>query len=399
MIIAGLDIGAHSVRLSVAEIRNGNVDLIDLIQIPSEGVKKGIVVNLETVTQSIRNAVYQIFEKHELQIQEIVLALGGIQIESKNSTGVVAIEERHKGVTPDDIKRVLEAASAVPLSLDSEIIHSIPNEYTIDGIGQIMNPINMLGVRLELDVHIIAASSTGAQGLVLAANRAGLVVSRLVYSGLASSKMVLSVDEYELGAIHVVIGHDTTTVICIKNGGVCCSFVIPIGGRHITNDLAIVLQTSLQEAERIKLQHGVCYSKIIDTQEEVLIRGVGGHRPRLCTPQEIARIIEARILEIFDTVKKIVNNSKHTVQDFHTMVISGGGALHLGITELIYDEYGISARIGIPRRMEGLDASARTPVWSTSLGLIVEATEDREEFVPRQGRFGGFVSWIKNFFE
>ncbi len=399
MIVAGLDVGSYAIRLAVAEVQDGTTQLIDIVQVPSQGMKKGIVVNLETVTQSIRNAVYQFLEKHDLQIQEVVLALGGTHIESKNSKGVVAIEERQKGVTPDDLQRVMEAASAVPLSLDSEIIHRIPNEYTIDGMQQVANPINMLGVRLELNVHIIAVSSTGAQGLVLAANRAGLVVSKLVYDAYASSKIVLAADEQELGAIHVVIGHDTTSVICIKDGGVCCSFVIPIGGRHITNDIAVVLQTSLQEAERIKLHHGVCYADIIDEHDEILIQGIGGHRPRLCAPKDLCRIIEARLFEIFDVMRTILERSQYKLQDFHTMVLSGGGALHLGITELIYAEYNIPARIGIPRRMEGLDASRRTPLWSTTLGLIGEAPVYTGELASKQRRSGGFVSWIRNFFE
>ncbi len=399
MIIAGLDIGSKSVRLVVGELAEEGITLIDLIQVPSEGVKKGVVVNLETITQCIRNAVLQVVEKHDIQIQEVILGLSGVQIIGQNSKGVVAIESRQKGVTASDIERVLEAASAVPMTLDHEIIHRIPNEYTIDGKQHASNPINMLGVRLELNVHIIAVSSTGAQGLVMAANRAGLVVSHLMYCGYASSKVVLTADEYSLGAIHIVIGHDTTTVLCVKDGGVCSSFVIPIGGKHITNDLAIVLQTSVEEAERIKLQHGVCCAGVIDSNEEVLIQGIGIHRPRLSTQLDITRIIEARMREILCVILNFVQRSGLKIEEFHTVVLGGGGSLHIGITELVQQELNIAARVGIPKRMSGLDANTRTPFWSTALGLLIDAREALSVQVKKQKKSHGVVSWIRNFFE
>jgi len=393
-LIVGVDIGTSKVVVAVAEVLpDGRFQLIGLGQADSEGLRKGVVVNIEATVQSIRKAVEEAELMAACRITDVYTGIAGSHIRSFNSSGMVAIKSRE--VSAEDVARVIETARAVNIPTDQQVLHVLTQEFIVDGQEDIREPIGMSGVRLEVRVHIVSGAVSAAQNIVKCVRRCGLEVNDLVLQPLASSMAVLTSDEKELGVALVDIGGGTTDIAVFTGGAIRHTAVIPIAGDQISNDIAMALRTPIQDAEEIKLRHGVAKEVLADASEKIEIPGLGDRAPRMLSRQTLAAVIEPRVQELFALVQKIVRDSGYEELISSGVVLTGGTSLLPGIGELAEDVFLKPARIGWPTYDGALADVARNPRFATVMGLLTEAHLQRLRGRKVAAQVGSFKQTLK----
>jgi len=366
-IIAGLDLGTTKVCVLVAEQTDDGLDVIGVGSVPSKGLKKGVVVNIESTVQAIRAAIEQAESMAGVEIRTVYAGIAGSHVRGINQEGVAAIASRE--VHLDDVQRVLDQAKAVPLPADRQVLHVLPQEYIVDEQDGIREPVGMSGVRLEARAHLVTAASTSVQNIIKCAERCGLHVAEVVLQPLASAQAVLHDDEKEIGAALIDIGGGTTDLILYVDGAVVHTSVIPIGGINLTSDVAVGLRTPMAEAERIKLKYGCASTRMVDEEETIEVPGVGGRPAKALRRQILCDIIEPRVEEIFAACRHVIAETGYGEMLASGAVICGGATLLDGTTELAEEVLGLPVRRGAPSGFGGLVDVVRSPSYATAVGL------------------------------
>lgn len=409
--VVGLDIGTSRIRAVIGEIsENGVMQITGVGTSPSNGLRKGVVVNIENTVRAVSQAVEAAEMMSGIEVTRCMIGVGGTHIDGLNSRGVVAVTGKgrdNREIGNDDISRVIDAAKAVVIPMDRQVLHVIPQSYIVDEQRGIKDPRNMIGVRLEAEVHIITGSVTSVQNMVKCVNRSALEVDAYMLHSLASVQSVMTEEEKELGSILIDIGGGTTDVLVMADGAPLLTAVLPVGGIQVTGDVSIVKGISVETAERIKLDTGCCWMPLIEENEEVILPGVGGRPPVVIPRSEICEIIQPRMEEIFTMIRdKIapITKNRHLSGN---VIVTGGGALMPGVVELAGEVFNTQAvRIGIPGNLGGLTGEYRSPDYATVIGLVlsqyeqmksrnlgVSAAEKMDK--PVLGRIKG---WLKEFF-
>ncbi|PID55897.1 cell division protein FtsA [candidate division KSB3 bacterium] len=371
-IIAGLDIGTTKICAIVGEVDDDRrIDIIGIGSAPSRGLRKGVVVNIEGTVKSIEKAVKEAELMAGVDLNTVFVGIAGSHIKGINNRGVVAVSRPNKEITADDVNRAIDAARAVAIPVDREVLHILPQEYIIDEQDGIIEPLGMSGVRLEVEVHIITAAVTSAQNLVKSVNRAGLEIEDIVLEQFASSRAALTDQEKEIGAVLIDIGGGTTDVIAFVNGKVRHTSVLGLGGNHVTNDIAVGLRTPTGEAERIKCRYGCACSELVEEDETIEVPSVGGRKPRVLSRQVLSEIIEPRMEEIFTLVKSDLKQAGFDETLLAAgMVVTGGASIMKGVPELAERIFDLPVRRGMPTNIGGLVDVVNSPIYSTGVGLV-----------------------------
>jgi len=371
-IVVGLDLGTTKVCTIIGERDDdGQVHIIGVGTTPSTGLKKGSVVNIEQTIASIKKSVQDAERMAGVEVGSVFAGVAGGHIKGLNSRGVIAVSRKDKEITEEDRERVIEAAQAIAIPLDREIIHVIPQEYIVDDQDGIKNPVGMSGVRLESEVHVVTGGVTSVQNIVRSVERAGLQVADIILQPLASAEAILSADEKELGVVLIDIGGGTTDMAVFINGSLWHTGIITLGGTLVTSDVAVGLRTPNTEADNIKIQYGCSYTAMVKEEEEITVPGVGGRPDRRMPRRVLSEIIEARMEEIFELVGAELK--KHGFEDRIPAgaVITGGAALMEGTAELAEKILQLPVRIGSPKRVGGLTDVVSNPSYSTAVGLVL----------------------------
>lgn len=404
-LIAGLDLGTTKVCAIVAEQTEDGIDIVGIGSVPSKGLKKGVVVNIESTVQAIRAAVDQVETMAGCEVGVVYAGIAGSHVRGFNKEGFVAITDRE--VTEADVHRVLEQSKAIPLRGDGQVLHVLPQEYIVDEQDGIKQPVGMNGVRLEARVHVVTAASASVQNIIKCAERCNLNVAEVVLEPLASAEAVLSEDEKEIGVALIDVGGGTTDIIVYADGAVIHTSVIPIGGINLTNDIATGLRTPIAEAERIKIKYGCASVEMIDPAETIEVPSVGGRPPRSLPREVLVQIIEPRVEEIFSAVAHLLNETGFIEMLASGIVITGGATQLDGMSELAEKIVGLPARRGNPIGIGGLVDVVRSPTYATAIGLVkygaqkVRESELEEAHMIRvPGRAWGskLSSWIREVF-
>jgi cell division protein FtsA len=367
-LIVGLDIGTTKIACIVGEVTDDGIDIIGIGTAASRGIRKGVVVNIDATVQSIEKAVEEAEHMAGCEITTVFAGIAGGHIKGLNSHGTVAVKDRE--VRGGDVDRVIESAKAVAIPMDREIIHVLPQEYIVDEQDGIREPLGMAGVRLEAKVHIVTAAVTSAQNIVKCCNRCGLSVSDIVLEPLASAEAVLHEDEKELGVVLVDIGGGTTDIAIFTEGAIVHTGVLPLGGNHLTNDIAVGLRTPLDAAEKIKQKYGCALTTLVNSDETIEVPSVGGRQPRVLARSVLVDIINPRVEEIFEHVRKEIAKSGFEDLLASGVVLTGGSTILEGMTELAEEVIGLPARRGLPRNIGGLVDVVRVPTFATGVGLV-----------------------------
>ena len=369
-LIVGLDIGTSKVVAIVAEINDENeIEIIGLGSCRSRGLKKGVVVNIESTVQTIRSAIQEAELMAGCNIHAVFTGIAGNHIRSLNSHGIVAIRDNE--VTAGDIERVIDAAKAVAIPADQKILHIIPRDFIIDGQEGIKEPIGMSGVRLEAKVHIVTGAVSAAQNIIKCVRRCGLEADDIVLEQLASSYSVLTEDEKDLGVCLVDIGGGTTDLAVFTNGAISHTSVIPIAGDHVTNDIAVALRTPTQNAEEIKVQHACALGQLANSDETVEVPSVGNRPLRRMSRQTLAEVVEPRYVELFSLVQAELRRSGYEQQIVAGIVLTGGSSNMQGVVELAEEVFHMPVRVGTPQYVSGLVELVRNPIYATGVGLLL----------------------------
>jgi cell division protein FtsA len=366
-IIVGLDIGTTKICAIVGQVTDDGVDIIGIGTHPSRGLRKGVVVNIESTVASIKKAVEEAELMAGCEISSVYAGIAGGHIRGINSHGVVALKD--KEVRQVDVDRVIHAAQAVAIPLDREVIHVIPQEFILDDQDGIHDPIGMSGVRFEAKVHIVTAAVTSAQNIIKSVNRAGLNVDDIVLEQLASSEAALGHEEKELGVALIDIGGGTTDLAIFSQGSIVHTSVLSLGGNHLTNDIAVGLRTPAVEAEKIKRKYGCSMPSMVEKEETIEVPSVGGRGERLLSRQILAEIIEPRMEEIFSLVRQDISKSGYEDLIASGIVLTGGTANLEGISELAEQVFNLPVRVGVPTGVGGLVEVVKNPMYATGVGL------------------------------
>ena len=406
-LIVGLDIGTTKVCVVIGNYNeSGQLEITGVGTTPSRGLRRGVVINIETTVRSIANAVEAAEMMSGREVHAVYTGIAGGHIEGINSRGVVAVTGKGREITREDVDRVIDAAKAIVIPMDREVLHVIPQEFIVDEQGGIKNPIGMVGVRLEAEVHIITGAVTSAQNIVKCVNRAGFKVNDIALEPLASSKAVLSQDEKELGVLLIDLGGGTTDVLVQLEGAPYHTEVLSVGGDQVTNDVSIMLKTPLDAAEKIKKESGCCYAALVQADEEVRVPGVGGRAPRSIRRQELVEIIQPRMAEMLGMIREQIERKGYLGLLGGGVVLTGGGSLLAGVAELASEIFNLPARIGYPLRLGGLVEEYYSPIYSTGVGLVLYGAGKKETgYVDTSSSENTFSSvwdrmrnWFKEFF-
>ncbi len=377
--IVGLDIGTSKVVALVGEITDrGTIEVIGIGTHPSRGMRKGIVVNIESTVQSIQRAVDEAELMAGCQIDSVYVGIAGNHIRSLNSNGVVAIRDKSE-VARDDIDRVTDAARAVAIPADQKILHVLPQEYIIDSQIGVKEPLGMSGVRLEAKVHLVTCAVNAEQNIEKCIERSKLRVEAIVLEQLASSYSVLTEDEKELGVCVVDIGGGTTDIAIFTQGAIRHTAVIPIAGDQVTNDIAHALQTPLQHAEDIKIKYACALTRLAGAEEIIRVPSVGDRPVRELPRKDLARVVEPRYDELFRLIDAELCHNNLDRQMTAGVVLTGGTSKMEGVVELAEEIFNMPVRLGVPHNIEGLTDVIRNPIYATSVGLLQYAQHGLQE--------------------
>ncbi len=371
-LLVGLDIGTSKVVAIVGEVKaDGALEIIGIGTHPSRGLKKGVVVNIESTVQSIQRAVEEAELMAGCEIHSVYAGIAGSHVRSLNSHGIVAIKD--KEVVQGDVERVIDAAKAVAIPADQKILHVLPQEYVIDAQEGIRDPIGMSGVRLEAKVHIVTGADSAAQNIVKCVQRCGLAVDDIVLEQLASSYAVLTEDEKDLGVCVVDIGGGTTDIAVFGGGAIRHTAVIPIAGDQVTNDIAVSMRTPTQYAEDIKIRYACALSQLANPDETIEVPSVGDRPPRRLARQTLAEIVEPRYEELFALVREELRRAGLEESVATGVVLTGGSAKMEGAVELAEEVFHMPVRLGVPQYVTGLAEVVSNPIHATGVGLLLYA--------------------------
>lgn len=378
--IVGLDIGTSKVVAIVCEVgSDGEIEVIGLGSHPSKGLKKGVVVNIESTVNSIQRAVEEAELMAGCQIHSVYTGIAGSHIKSLNSHGIVAIKD--KEVTQGDVARVIDAARAVAIPADQRILHVIPQEFVIDDQGGIREPVGMSGVRLEAKVHMVTGAVSAAQNIIKCVKRCGLEVDDIILEQLASSYSVLTDDEKELGACLVDIGGGTTDIAVFTQGAIRHTAVIPIAGDQVTSDIAVALRTPTQHAEDIKVKYGCALTQMASPDESIEVPSVGERAPRRLARQTLAEVIEPRYEELFTLIQAELRRTGMEDLIAAGIVLTGGSSKMEGVVELAEEVFHIPVRLGVPQHVSGLVDVIRNPIHATGVGLLLYGYKHQDQML------------------
>lgn len=404
-IVVGLDIGTTKICAIVGEIKEqGRVDIIGIGQHPSRGLRKGVVVNIESTVESIRRAVEEAELMAGVKITSVYAGIAGGHIKGFNSRAVVAIKD--KEITQGDVDRVVDAAKAVAIPLDREVLHILPREFIVDDQDGIKEPLGMSGVRLEAEIHIVTGAVTSVQNVVKSCQRAGLEVADIVLEPIASAEAVLTQEEKDLGVAIIDIGGGTTDILLFVDGGIAHSSVLAIGGNQVTNDIAVGLRTPQMEAEIIKQKYGCALTDLVRDDENVEVPSVGGRAPRIVSRQILAEIIEPRAQELFELINRDIKKTGFEERITAGAVITGGTSILEGMPEIAERVLDLPVRRGLPLNIGGVVEKVNSPIYATGVGLVLYGAKEMEE--GRVYKLGGnnlfakvlnrMKKWVKEFF-
>jgi cell division protein FtsA len=402
-LVVGLDIGTTKICTVVAELADGQINIIGLGTHPSKGLRKGVVINIDSTVQSIKKAVEEAELMAGVHLTSVFAGIAGGHIKGINSHGVIAV--KNKEITPSDVKRVIDAASAVAIPMDREVIHIIPQEFIVDDQDGIRDPVGMSGVRLEGRVHIVTGAITSAQNIIKCANRAGLDVDDIVLEQLGSSEAVLTPEEKELGVAIIDIGGGTTDLVIFSSGSIKHTAVFSLAGSHITNDISLGLRTPLEEAEKIKIRYGCALTSLVRKDETIEVPSVGGRKPRSLSRYTLAEIIEPRVEEILSLVHHEITRTGYGNLLASGIILTGGSALLEGIPDLAEQIFNVPVRRGIPIGISGLVDLVNSPMYATGVGLVLYGSRNmvQSRFKKGEGNIFSKVThrmkeWIEEFF-
>ena len=404
-LIVGLDIGTSKVLAIVGEITpSGEVEIIGVGHHPSRGMKKGVVVNIESTVQSIQRAVEEAELMAGCEIHSVFAGIAGSHIQSFNSHGIVAIKEKEVGTS--DVERVIEAARALAIPADQKILHILPQEFIIDKQEGVREPIGMSGVRLEAKVHIVTGAVSAAQNIVKCVRRCGLEVDDIILEQLASSISVLTEDEKELGVCLVDIGGGTTDISVYTEGAIRHTAVIPIAGDQVTNDIAVALRTPTQHAEDIKKKFGCALTQLVQDNETIEVPSVGDRAPRKLARATLAEVIEPRIEELYGLVLAELRRSGFEDVIGSGIVLTGGSSKMEGMIDLAEEVFHMPVRLGIPQYVGGLSGVVHNPIYATGVGLVLYGAKSvsgpRYSSAPRRkvsGKVQEMIDKMKSWFQ
>lgn len=402
-VVVGLDIGTHKICAVVGEHTDRGPEVVGVGIHPSHGLRKGVVINIEATVESIKKAIEEAEIMAGCEINTVFAGIAGGHIRGFNSHGVVAV--KNKEVTESDIDRVIEAAKAVAIPMDREVLHVLPQEYIIDDQDGIQKPLGMSGVRLEANVHIVTGAVTSAQNIIKCCNRTGLNVADFVLEPLASADAVLTSEEKELGVALVDMGGGTTDIALFHEGSVKHTAVLSVGGNHLTSDIAAGLRTPIAEAERLKQRYGCARTSMAGRGETLEVPSMGGRNPRSISRQILCEIIEPRLEEVFHLLQREVAKSGYEENLASGIVMTGGSTLLPGMIEMSEEYFNVPVRQGVPTNVGGLVDVISSPVYSTGVGLVLYGMNEQDRnlfriretnlFCKVRGRMG---EWLREFF-
>jgi cell division protein FtsA len=393
-LLVALDIGTSKIVAIVGEVQeDGELEVIGFGSHPSRGLKKGVVVNIESTVHSIQRAVEEAELMAGCEIQSVYTGIAGSHVRSLNSHGIVGIRDREVG--PGDVDRVIDAARAVPIPADQRILHVLPQEFIIDGQEGIRDPIGMSGVRLEARVHMVTGAASAAQNIVKCVQRCGLEVEDIVLEQLASSFSVLTEDEKELGACLVDIGGGTTDIAVFHDGAIKHTAVIPIAGDQVTNDIAISLRTPTQYAEEIKIKYACALSQLANRDETIEVPSVGDRPSRRLARHTLAEVVEPRYEELFTLIANELRRSNFEDIIAAGVVLTGGSSKMEGAVELAEEVFHMPVRLGMPQFVKGLGEVVRNPIHATGVGILIYARDKAERGVDVAVRGGLREVWSR----
>lgn len=406
-LIVGLDIGTTKICCIVADLQpDGRLDVVGIGSHPSRGLRKGVVIDIDSTVESMRMAVEEAEVMAGVEIRMVFAGIAGGHIKSGNSNGVVAT--RNGEVTESDVQRVLDAARAHKIPLDREILHIVPQEYILDGQDGIRQPLGMSGVRLEARVHIVTGAVASGQNIMKCVHRCGLDVGDIILEQLASAEAVLTSDEKELGVCLLDIGGGTTDIALFCEGHIRHTAVLAIGGNHLTNDIAVGLRTPTRDAEMIKRKYGCVLSSMVDPEESIEVPSIGDRKPRSLARHILAEIIEPRVEELFTLVSREIARSGFEEQLAAGVVLTGGSSMTEGMVELAEEVFNKPVHLGLPQGIGGLTDVVQSPIYATAVGLVQFASKNEREMSRHvapvgggqqvQGLFQRMRLWLGDFF-
>src|SRR5216684_1853343 len=402
-VLTGVDVGTSKVCVLIAEIEpEGGIAVLGYGVAPCSGLRRGVVANIEATVEALRAAISEAQKSAGVGVGAAAVSISGAHIHGLNSHGIVAV--RGGEVGPRDIQRVIDAARAVAIPLDREVLHILPQQFAVDDQERVRDPIGMAGVRLEARIHIVTATQSYSQNLKKCCERADISVLDVVFAPLASAEAVLFPEERELGVALVDIGGGTTDIVVFHNGAVMYTAVLPVGGGHLTSDIADGLRAPMSEAERLKVSHGVATNLTSRRNEMVQMPGVGGRGPREVPRQHLSEIIEPRMEEIFAMAQRELLRSGVGDSLGSGVVLVGGTSLLEGAQELAERIFNLPVRRGLPINLAGMPEELMKPMYTTAAGLLLHAGAGRghSNGIARYGRLGWFRSrvtdWVREFF-
>ncbi len=387
-IIVGLDIGTTKITAVVGEMLDDEINIIGVGSHPSTGLRKGSVVNIESTVDSIRKAVEEAELMAGCDISSVYVGIAGNHIKGFNSHGIIAIKGRE--IMDADVERVIDAAKAVAIPTDREILHVIPQEFIVDDMESIQNPVGMTAIRLEAKIHIVTGAVSSARNIVKCCNKAGLEVCDVVLESLASGQAVLTSEEKELGCMLADMGGGTTDLALFKDNNVKFIYELTVGGNNLTNDISIGLRTPLPEAEKIKIEHGTCVPQNVKSGATIEVPAVGGRAPKKLSKGILAEILEPRVEEIFSLLKKEIFS--HGLENSFPagFVLTGGSVVLSGISEIAESVFNVPVRIGEPSNIGGLKDIVKNPAYATGVGLVIFGSEASCKINFKETDTGGF---------
>ncbi len=403
----GLDLGTSKVAVVIGESDDyGAINVIGVGEAPAEGLRRGVVVNIDKTVQAIQNAAVAAERMAGVRIESVLCSLAGPHITSQNSRGVIAVSRPDREIGGDDVHRVVEAARAVSVPSDRQVIHVVPRAYTVDGQDGVRDAVGMTGHRLEVETNIITGAQTAVQNVIKCVHGAGFDVEDVVCSGLAAGEGVLSQNEMDLGVCLIDIGAGTTDVVVYNEGSARHLAVLPVGGNHVTSDIAIGLRTTLTEAETLKLNYGHTLAEVISPEERIEVRQVGGDRLQPTPRRFLAEIIGPRMREIFQMAREEVRKSGFDGLLPAGVVVTGGGARLMGTTDAAQAVFDSGVRLGLPCGVGGLADRAAGPSYSVAVGLVKWGTrlqphtngKNHHEPVALGSAYSKTVRWLRDFF-
>ena len=399
-IIVGLDIGTTKICAVVGEMLQDEINIIGVGSHPSTGLRKGSVVNIESTVDSIKKAVEEAELMAGCDISSVYVGIAGNHIKGLNSHGIIAIKGRE--ITDNDVERVIDAAKAIAIPTDREILHVIPQEFIVDDMESIQNPVGMTAIRLEAKVHIVTGAVSSARNVVKCCNKAGLEVCDIALESLASGEAVITDEERELGCIIADMGGGTTDLALFKDNNLRFIFELPLGGHNLTNDISIGLRTPLPEAEKIKIEHGTCVPSKVRNGATIEVPAVGGREPKKLSKGILAEILEPRVEELFSLLKQELFS--HGLENGFPagFVLTGGSVVLDGIVEVAESVFNVPVRIGEPNKVGGLKDIVKNPAYATGVGLVLFGSRASCQMsykdMDTQG-FSGMVNKMKQWFK